>query len=149
MNLNTLWSKIDIKNVNKIWRTSSVRQKDWSDLTIYIFVSFNAVEVTEFYCSNYGNLLTHLWQKFRESNVFVKEVTRELISRKKFRREFFQCVNQTQNVWKLGWKNPISRKNFFRQINEFIEKVDFTKVLHDSNIFTLWSLPNFCTVEPR
>ena len=28
--------------------------------------------------------LIHFWQKFRESNVFTKEITKELISRKKF-----------------------------------------------------------------
>ena len=42
---------------------------------------------TEKLCSTLWNLrkftLFHLWQKFRESNVFTKEVTKELISREK------------------------------------------------------------------
>ena len=36
-------------------------------------------------CGNYGNSLLHsFWQKFRESNVFTKEVTKQLISRNIF-----------------------------------------------------------------
>ena len=53
------------------------------NLEVLIFAILGALDFVDLVyftqCGNYGNLLTHIRQKFRENNVFTKEVTKELI----------------------------------------------------------------------
>ena len=53
-----------------------------------LFFEFWKTDFTKFFENNSSHrnfsLLTHFWEKFRETNVFTKEITLELISRNIF-----------------------------------------------------------------
>ena len=58
--------------------------------------------------------LTHFWQKFRESNGFTKEVTKELISRNIFWRERIFRFSTLCYCW--NYKNLLYSFKKFREI---------------------------------
>ena len=66
--------------------------------------------------------LSFFRQKFRERNVFIKEVTKELISRKKVS---VQCIENWDWISHSKTLSPFLRKIniFFRQINGFTKEV--------------------------
>ena len=78
----------------------------------YIDIFTEEIEVGKItQCENCGNLLSHFfWQKFRESNVFTKGNTKELIWRNFFWVTIYFSFFHTVN--KLGTKNA----TFFREI---------------------------------
>ena len=52
----------------------------FNEFQLLIFYSIFFREITVPQYDNYKKIsVTHLWQKFRENNVFTKEVTKELI----------------------------------------------------------------------
>ena len=60
-----------------------ISRKIWVRENSLIITPSSLIVVSQ--CGNCGNsLLRFFWQKFRESNVFTKEITKELISRKTF-----------------------------------------------------------------
>ena len=73
--------------------------------------------------------VTHLWQKFRENDVFSKEVTKELIRRKKLSVtviSFFHTVSIVGKRWILSLKRFPWNQLFS---NLFSKTVTFTKFL--------------------
>ena len=71
-----------------------------------LLFEFWKTDFTKFFENNSSHrnfsLLTHFWQKFRETNVFTKEITLELISRNIFRWErishFSKVVRISDNL---------------------------------------------------
>ena len=64
--------------------------------------------------------ITHFWQKFREINVFSKEVTKELIWRKKFSGEREFRVDYFHTVMTMIW--------------EWITKLSYLKKIRETNV---------------
>ena len=84
--LTRFWQKFRESNVfnNKItkeliWRNILVRLQTWAPQLTVIYIRITVIwdaQVCKFFvfphCGNYGNSLTHFWQKFRQSNGFTK-----------------------------------------------------------------------------
>ena len=86
-----LVSHIFGKNFVKLTVLLRKLQKSWFNEIFFgetKFFVFSTLCVTVWKLQKFS--LTPFWQKFRESNCFTKEITKELISRKKWFDEFFQ-----------------------------------------------------------
>ena len=67
------------------WTLSAMlAQKNTVFLKIIEFRWFHEIFISLAQCGNFGNFLTHFWRKIRESNVFSKEITKEMIWRNIF-----------------------------------------------------------------
>ena len=113
--------------------------------------------------------LTHFWQKFHESNVFTKEVTKELISRKKinsFAKKSWghsvQCGNFANLLWRIFAKNFVKatfllKKLLKRRFDEIFFQWEqifhFTTLWGDINIShvgnKLCYTPQSCKIQWR
>ena len=79
--------------------------------------------------------LRHFWQKFRESNVYTKEVTKELMSREKKKFAFYptvttvQCRNSLSHFFKLLHCAQCGKTKIHLHANFFPVKSIYIKVL--------------------
>ena len=118
------------------------------DFTKFLFFhSFLTSKITVWKLREFSLTLTHFWQKFRQSNVFTKEITEEIIWRnipgKLISRKF--CLNQIVNCftcfdftkysyWRLLCFHEIFLEPLFESNQEeglaTISRFKFTTALH-------------------
>ena len=113
---------------------------------------------TEYYsaqCENCCDLVSHFWQKFRESNFLLKKLLKSWFNEISFgATKFSTLCSDNITVSQCGkTKNLVSpRKCLFRQINSLVISILKTHVIHDifaknvrlnrSNLLTHWELVN-------
>ena len=89
-----------------------------------------------------GFNLSHFWQKFRESNVFTKEITKELIWRNIFLETKFQYALCT--MWKSRQKHD-NRSLFLRTIPTFFPSNQLK--IRSSKLLKSWFHENFWAIS--